>query len=150
MGALIGGGVDLAFQLIANGGNLSCVNWGDVATSAAIGAVGGGALGKVLTKGVSRGTTVLGKFPDYIKRADELGARRFSVPTDIWNKMSKAEQWRANQKFLDRLIARGDDIVLSNPVKNISETSGAFRKELDYLVEMGFKLSKDGSKMLRR
>jgi len=46
VGALIGGGVDLAFQLIANGGNLSCVNWGDVATSAALGAVGGGLSGK--------------------------------------------------------------------------------------------------------
>lgn len=63
--------------------------------------------------------------------------------------MSKAEQWTANQKFLDRMIARGDDIVLSNPVKNINDVSGAFRQELNYLIEKGFKLSSDGTKMVR-
>ncbi|MEW6233737.1 MAG: RHS repeat-associated core domain-containing protein, partial [Chloroflexota bacterium] len=93
--------------------------------------------------------TVLGKFPDYLRIADELGARRFSVPAEVWNKMSKAEQWAANQKFLDRAIARGDKIVLSNPVKNISEVTGVFRRELDYLVEKGFRLSADGTTMVK-
>ncbi|MCL4849642.1 MAG: hypothetical protein KJ066_24085, partial [Acidobacteria bacterium] len=31
--------------------------------------------------GASRGTTVLGKFPDYIKLADDLGAKRFNSPS---------------------------------------------------------------------
>lgn len=68
---------------------------------------------------------------------------------EIWNKMSETERWAANQRFLDRLIARGDDIILSNPVKNINDVSGAFRKELDYLIGKGFKLSEDGTRMIR-
>ena len=97
----------------------------------------------------SAGKTVLGKYPDYIDLAEGLGARRFNVPTSIWNKMSKAEQWAANKKFLDRAISRGDDIILSNPVKDINKVSGAFRQELDYLVEQGFHLSADGTRMIR-
>ncbi len=63
--------------------------------------------------------------------------------------MGKVEQWAANKKFLDRMIKRGDDIILSNPVKNIDDVSGAFRQELDYLIEQGFRLSKDGTKIIR-
>lgn len=63
--------------------------------------------------------------------------------------MSKAEQWAANQKFLDRAIARGDDILLSNPVRNINDVTGAFRQELDYLMSNGFSLSADGARLVR-
>jgi RHS repeat-associated protein len=38
VGGLVGAGIDFAWQMIQNGGNLSCVNWGDVALSGAIGA----------------------------------------------------------------------------------------------------------------
>lgn len=41
IGGLIGGGLDLGLQLIQNGGNLSCVNWGSVGVSALAGAAGG-------------------------------------------------------------------------------------------------------------
>ncbi len=100
--------------------------------------------------GVSRsGQTVLGKFPDYLKVADKLGARRFNVPGEVWNKMTKAEQWAANQKFLDRAIARGDEFVLSNPVKSISDVSGSLRKELEYLIERGYRLNKSGTRMIK-
>lgn len=97
----------------------------------------------------ARGTTVLGKFPDYIKLANEVGAKRFNIPTSVWNSMSKAEQWAANQKFLDRAIARGDDILLSNPVQNINDVTGAFRQELDYLMSNSFRLSADGTRLVK-
>ena len=42
VGAAIGGGLDLALQLIENGGNLRCVDFGSVLISAAIGAVAPG------------------------------------------------------------------------------------------------------------
>jgi RHS repeat-associated protein len=42
IGILVGGGVDLALQLLANGGNFDCVNWGEVAVNAALGAATGG------------------------------------------------------------------------------------------------------------
>ena len=99
--------------------------------------------------GTGAGKTVLGKFPHYVNLADDLGASRFSVPTKIWNKMTPAEQWAANQKFLDRMIARGDEIILSNPVRDVSEATGWFGRELSYLVEQGFRLSADGTRMIR-
>jgi hypothetical protein len=95
------------------------------------------------------GKTVLGKFPDYVNLADDLAARRFSIPTKIWNKMTPAQQWAANQKLLDRMITRGDEIILSNPIKNVSEATGWFGRELNYLVERGFRLSSDGTRMIR-
>ncbi|MCK5600802.1 RHS repeat-associated core domain-containing protein, partial [Candidatus Pacearchaeota archaeon] len=95
------------------------------------------------------GNIVLGKYPDYINKAIALRARRFSIPTEIWNKMSKAEQWVANQKFLDRAIALGDNIILSNPVKNLNEVTGVFRQELNYLISKGFRLNSAGTKMIR-
>jgi hypothetical protein len=100
-------------------------------------------------KATSGGETVLGKFPDYLKVADDLGARRFNVPAEVWNKMGKAEQWAANQKFLDRAIARGDDFILSNPVKSISDVSGSFRRELEYLIQRGFRLNESGTRMIK-
>jgi len=48
------------------------------------------------------GQTFLGKFPDDINLADDLGARRFNIPPEVWARMTKAEQWAANKKFLDR------------------------------------------------
>lgn len=50
IGAGIGAAIDLGFQLAANGGNLRCVNWGSVAVSAGLGAIGGG-----LANGLSKG-----------------------------------------------------------------------------------------------
>ncbi|MFZ2725171.1 MAG: RHS repeat-associated core domain-containing protein [Methylococcaceae bacterium] len=42
LGAAIGSGIDLGFQLLSNGGRLSCVNWTDVGLSAVAGALTGG------------------------------------------------------------------------------------------------------------
>ena len=95
------------------------------------------------------GTTVLGKYPDYINLASEINAKRFSIPTNIWNKMSPAEQWNANVKFLDRAIARGDNILLSNPVTDLNMVSGYFRKELEYLISKGYKLSRNGTQLIK-
>jgi RHS repeat-associated protein len=41
-GMVIGGGIDLGLQLLRNGGNFDCVDWGSVALSAGLGAFGGG------------------------------------------------------------------------------------------------------------
>jgi len=47
------------------------------------------------------------------------------------------------------MIGRGDDIILSNPVNNIDEVTGAFRQALDYLSDQGFRPSSDGTRMIR-
>jgi len=79
--------------------------------------------------------------------ADDLGAKRFSIPTEIWNKMSPVQRWVANQKFLDRMIARGDDIILSNSGHAAREGT-AFFDEIQYLVSKGYGLSEDGLRLL--
>ena len=93
------------------------------------------------------GQTVLGRYPDYKNLSDGLGARRFDVPSDVWNRMSPAEQWAANQKFLDRTISRGDSIRLGSPVERATEGS-FFRKELDYLFGKGYTLDSSGTSLL--
>jgi RHS repeat-associated protein len=55
--------------------------------------------------------TILGHYPDYVKLSDELGARRFDIPIDIWNKMTHVQQWETNRKFLDRMISKGDEVI---------------------------------------
>jgi RHS repeat-associated protein len=102
-----------------------------------------------MNKAAKVGTTVLGKYPDYINLASELGAKRFNIPTNIWNKMTAVEQWAANQKFLDRMIMRGDKIILSNPVLDINKVSGAFRQELDYLIGKGYRLNSTGTQLIK-
>ncbi|AEG02518.1 RHS repeat-associated core domain-containing protein [Methylomonas methanica] len=63
VGALIGAGIDVAMQLAMNGGNWQCIDLGQVALSAAFGAVGGGFGAKAgkqgltsLAKGLSNST----------------------------------------------------------------------------------------------
>jgi RHS repeat-associated protein len=52
IGGAIGGGIDLASQLIQNGGNWRCINLGQLAASTALGALGGGLGGRALTSGL--------------------------------------------------------------------------------------------------
>lgn len=59
---------------------------------------------RLSAKAAKGGTRVLGNYSAYTKLATELGARRFQIPTNVWNKLTAAEQWAANQKFLDRMI----------------------------------------------
>lgn len=66
-GALIGGGIDLTTQLIQNNGDLDCVNWGSVVTSAGLGAIGGG-LANGLVKGAFKvrvARSIGGRSPSY-------------------------------------------------------------------------------------
>jgi hypothetical protein len=79
--------------------------------------------------------------------ADAIGARRFAIPDEIWGGMTPAEQWAANQRFLDRMILRGDDIVLSTPAGEAWPGS-FFARELEYLAGKGYTVSPDGLRML--
>jgi hypothetical protein len=89
-------------------------------------------------------TTVLGHYPDYVNLAERMGARRFQIPTNVWNKMSPAEQWAANVKFLDRTIMRGDNIRLATPLSQVKPGS-FFERELKYLfIDNNYKISSDG------
>jgi hypothetical protein len=96
-----------------------------------------------------RGIAVLGKYPGYVEMAEQLGAKYFNISSSAWARMSKPEQWAANRQFLDYLIKQGDNIILSTPVKKVEAITGSFRQELDYLLSKGYKLSSDGTHLIK-
>ena len=93
------------------------------------------------------GSTVLGHYPEYAKMADDFGHRRFDIPKGAWDKMTDAQRWEANQKFLDRTISRGDDIILSTPLDKVKPES-FFARELEYLSGKGYRPSADGTRLI--
>jgi hypothetical protein len=95
------------------------------------------------------GETVLGKYPAYVELSDARNARRFQIPDEAWNRMTPDEQWAANQKFLDRTIARGDDIVLATPIGPDALPTGYYAKEIDYMLSQGYKVSPDGTRLIK-
>ena len=94
------------------------------------------------SKDVREGVSTIGHYPDYTEAA-KLGAKHFEVPPGVWEKMSPAEQWAANQKFLDRAIARGDRFFLATPLNQMRPNS-AYAREVDHLLKNGYKPSPDG------
>jgi hypothetical protein len=97
-------------------------------------------------------TAVLGKFenkPNFQRVAEHLGVKSLNIPQHIYDKMTPAQQWAANQKMLDRAIARGGDFLFDKPIKDINSITGGLRQELNYLSEKGFKLSLDGWSMTK-
>ena len=76
---------------------------------------------------------VIGRFPKYTQVAEDLAAKRFSVPKEIWSAMTKEEKWVANQKFLDRAIARGDEFLLASPA-SAAEEGTVFARELEHIL----------------
>ena len=113
---------------------------------------GGKGLHKVAVKSVAPAKrasdqTVLGRYPDYVRVSDQLDARRFEVPPETWERMTPAERWEANRKFLDRTISRGDEIVLSNPASQ-AKPGTTFYDEIKYLESRGYRVSDDGLHML--
>jgi hypothetical protein len=94
--------------------------------------------------------TVLGKVGSYEKLAERLSANKFHLSDEVWNAMSPEARWEANRKFLDEVIKRGDEIILSNFVPNIESQRGFFRMELDYLSKKGYELGPEGYSMIRK
>lgn len=93
------------------------------------------------------GSTVLGHYPEYMNMADSLGHRRFDIPKAAWDKMTDAQRWAANQKFLDRTISRGDDNLLSTPLDKVKPGS-YLERELQYLSGKGYRPSADGTRLV--
>ena len=59
--------------------------------------------------------------------------------------MSGSEKWTANKKYLDRMIAKKDKIVLATPA-GLARNS-AYANELNYLKSKGYTLNKYGTRM---
>lgn len=93
------------------------------------------------------GSTVLGHYPEYMQMADSLGHRRFDIPKQAWDKMSDADRWAANQKFLDRTVSRSDNILLSTPLNKVKPGS-YYERELQYLGSKGYRPNADGTRLI--
>lgn len=91
---------------------------------------------------------VIGHYPEYVELSRKLNTKPFSVPDNIWNKMTSAEQWAANQKFLDRAISKGTEFNLATPIDKVRPES-YLQKEIEYLMSQGFKLSSDATKLIK-
>jgi hypothetical protein len=107
-GAIIGGGFDLALQLIGNGGRFGCVNWGSVAASGVIGGVAGAFLapgGLLFGRGAGaagRGTIVIGEEMSRVQRyASRIGADTFRGKTMAENQIWIEDAIKAGKKIID-------------------------------------------------
>ena len=114
----------------------------------------GAASGAATSIGAATGTagavarvTVIGRFPGYVDTARALGANYFSIPLRVWRKMTPMQQWAANRRFLDRAIRRGDTVIISSPLKEIPKGSWT-RREINYLLSRGYRLSPDRRTLL--
>ncbi len=91
---------------------------------------------------------VIGHYPEYVELSTKLNTKPFSVPDNIWNKMTSAEQWAANQKFLDRAISKGTEFNLATPIDKVRPGS-YLQKEIEHLISQGYKLNCDATKLIK-
>lgn len=96
---------------------------------------------KNLTK---NGLTVIGSYVaepgklNYIQKAKKLGASYFDVGDSWDNLVKRGLADEANLHFLDVIIDRGDEVLLSIP-KNDVRPDSALAMEIKYLKEKGYK-----------
>jgi hypothetical protein len=134
------------------------VNW---ATGLTVGAYGGGiaaaeigptlaanVIGRLSGTAVGVGTTVLGRFPAYVDRAQELGANYLSIGQNAWNFLENTgETWTANKAFLDQAISKGDDFILASPPEGVPSWT-YYGQELQYLKSQGYVVDPSASKLV--
>jgi RHS repeat-associated protein len=101
-----------------------------------------------LLKAAEEGITVLGSYGKYLELGEKLGAKTFSIPDAIWKTLTEEERWAANVRFLNRAIARGDRIILSNSAFE-AKAGTYFYRELQYLYSKGFKAVADGMALIK-
>ncbi|MCX6545915.1 MAG: RHS repeat-associated core domain-containing protein [Acidobacteria bacterium] len=105
----------------------------------------GGAETALAGSATATGTVVIGSYPRYLELARELGAKSFSIPASVWEKMSEAEKLAANDKFLDRAISRGQTFVVTTNVTDALKKGGVWlRHEIEYLMARGYAIGPDG------
>jgi len=132
------------------GGKAYAINAGTAGAGTAV-VAGEGATAKIAeeVEGASSAPQkVIGNYPEYVKMSNKLGTKPFSVPDNIWNKMTTTEQWTANKKFLDRAIAKGSEFNLATPIDKVRPGS-YLQKEIEYLTSQGYKLDSTGTKLVK-
>ena len=82
----------------------------------------------------------IGKYPQYVKLAEQLDAYTFNIPQELYDSLEEEEQWAMNQGVLDNAIESGN-IVFSNPTSE-AVAGDDFSKELQYLKDRGIDVDK--------
>ena len=152
------GGLVAAGTSVANKASSAANNVVNALSKSKIAELGKSAVQKVVNSfknvSVQKTTTsvvpqkVIGHYPEYVELSNKLGTKAFSVPDKIWNSMTKAEQWTANQKFLDRAIAKGSEFLLATPIDKVRMGS-FYQKEIKYLISQGYKFNGIGTKLVK-
>jgi RHS repeat-associated protein len=90
----------------------------------------------------NQGLTVLGRYPTYLQVGERLKANVLNDPPEVWNNLTRSEQWARNKNFLDQGIAAGHRFRLATSfAEGIRLPTDKFYKmELDYLLSQGYKL----------
>lgn len=135
--AFIGTGVVLAAPVVVEG----LIAAPGVATN--IASRGSSALVNVAARGygwllgATGGTgVVLGRYPEYLDAAEEMGANALNVAPRIYNFFNNAGAWwTLNQSFLQASINRGQQFFLSNAP--LGQEGSYFAPELEYLISKG-------------
>jgi hypothetical protein len=83
----------------------------------------------------------------YVRFARRIGANYFNVSQQRWERMSPRERWRANRRFLDAAIQRGDRIRLSSRLRR-TQNGFSYSKEVAYLERRGYRIDPRGRWML--
>lgn len=92
--------------------------------------------------------TVLGSWPTYLTTAEKMKGQALNMPPEVWEKMSQAERWAANKRFLDKAIYRGDQFFLATD-PFFAEPASWYAKELQYLLANGYVLNDAGNKLIK-
>ena len=73
-----------------------------------------------------------------------VGANTFSIPQDVWNTMTTAEQWAVNEAFLEDAIANNSTIMFSsNPA--LAAAGTGLQQEYQFLISQGFRIVQDSN-----
>ncbi len=90
----------------------------------------------------NQGLTVLGRYPTYLQVAERLKANVLNDPPEVWNSLTRAQQWARNKDFLDQSIAAGHRFRLATPFAEGRQLPADkfYKMELDYLLSQGYRL----------
>jgi RHS repeat-associated protein len=90
---------------------------------------------------------VLGRYPQYVELSDKLGAHRFDLRTEVWERMTETERQAANFRTLDRAVARRARIVLTDAPRK-ARPGSQYEDELIYLYLKGYRPNAAGTELL--
>jgi RHS repeat-associated protein len=86
---------------------------------------------------------VIGSYPGYLEAGKAIGAKTFNLPMPIYKPLEYLGQaWTANRAFLDAVIARGEQIYLTEAPLLKPGFSVSYQKELAYLTSKGVDATK--------